>query len=217
MNARFPVVCFRDVITLCGCVLLLGVSFAAYGDEGGGTVGIAPMNSGAGAKATRNLPVGEIWVVPAAEFESDGFLPDSRFFPFGGGYFQGGSGAYGCMVAPVYLPNGATIVEFFASVYDNDASAFIEVRLRRVDNFAGGTDTLGSAATTGAGAFAGIQVISESTIDQPVVSYPNYSYYLTVCLASADIRLYSVRIYLDVLFVDGFESGTTGAWTVTNP
>ncbi len=48
-------------------------------------------------------------VIPAAAFVSDGFQPDSLFFPFGGGYFQGDSANYGCITAPAYLPHGATI------------------------------------------------------------------------------------------------------------
>ncbi len=67
------------------------------------------------------------------------------------------------------------------------------------------------------GPFAGLQIISDLSIDLPVVSYPSYSTYLTTCLQSANIRLYSVRLYLDVLFVDGFETGNTAAWSATTP
>ncbi len=64
-------------------------------------------------------------VIPAADFTDDGFDPDSLFFPFGGGYFQGNSANYGCLVAPAYLPNGVTVTDIFVSVYDNDATVNI--------------------------------------------------------------------------------------------
>jgi hypothetical protein len=135
-------------------------------------------------------------VIPAADFTDDGADPDSLFFPFGGGYFQGDSANYGCLVAPVYLPNGATVTDIFATVYDNDATYNLSMNLRRVDNFNGGAITM--AAMTTAGTFAGVQVVSESMITEPLVLYPDFSYYITTCLLSGNIRLYSVRLYYSV-------------------
>lgn len=132
-------------------------------------------------------------VIPAAAFTADGSNPDSMFFPFGGGYFSGDSENYGCMVAPAYLPQGAEIVDLFATVYDDDATYNLLVTLRRVDNFAGGTDTMAEAETSGE--FAGVQVINDFSIVEPIVTYPDYSYYVTTCVLSGSIRLYSVRLY----------------------
>lgn len=137
-------------------------------------------------------------VVPAAAFVPDGFIPDSHFFPFGGGYFQGTSDNDGCMVAPVYLPDQAEIIEMYASLYDNDSDRGVNVTLRRVDNFSGGTNSMGSATTSVANAFDGIQVINDITINVPIVTYPDYSYYLATCVGSANLRLYSVRLYYTV-------------------
>lgn len=134
-------------------------------------------------------------MVPAAAFVSDGFQPDSFFFPFGGGYFQGDANNYGCMEAPIYIPQGAKVMEVFASVYDNDVARGISIAVRRVDNFSGGTDILASMSTTGPDAFAGVQVISDITVLDNLITYPDYSYYVTTCLGSGDIRLYSVRLY----------------------
>lgn len=134
-------------------------------------------------------------VIPAAAFVSDGFSPESVFFPFGGGYLEGTSDNYGCVTAPVPVPNEVTIEKVFASVYDNDPARNIYIAVRRVDNFSGGTDLLASMSTTTAGAFAGIQVISALDINEPEVSYPDYSYYITTCVGSSQIRIYSVRIY----------------------
>lgn len=132
-------------------------------------------------------------VIPAAAFTDDGAFPDSMFFPFSGGYFVGDTDAYGCMVAPAYLPDGAVLNDMFATVYDDDATFNITINLRRVDNFSGGTETMATAVTSGS--FAGVTTIVDSTIDFPNVAYPDYSYYVTTCLQSGSIRLYSVRLY----------------------
>lgn len=132
-------------------------------------------------------------IISAADFGADGANPGSFFFPFGGGYMQGDANNYGCLVAPAYLPNNATVQDMFATVYDNDTSYDISVSLRRVDNFNGGTVTMATGST--AGDFAGIQVVSDGTIDEPVVVYPDYAYYVTTCVLSSNIRIYSVRIY----------------------
>jgi hypothetical protein len=132
-------------------------------------------------------------VIPAAGFTDDGFNPESMFFPFSGGYFAGDADAYGCMVAPAYLPAGAVVIDMFATVYDDDATFNITVNLRRVDNFSGGTDTMAAAATSGS--FAGVTTVADGTIDFPTVVYPDYSYYVTTCVQSGSSRLYSVRLY----------------------
>lgn len=132
-------------------------------------------------------------VVTAASFTPDGFDPDSSFFDFGSGYWRGTSSAYGCLVAPANLPQGVTVTQMFASVYDNDPSRSVSIALRRVDNFTGVGTSMASATTSSQ--FAGVQVISTSSITNPLVLYPDYSYYLTVCLGSINVRLYSVRLY----------------------
>ena len=97
-------------------------------------------------------------------------------------------------MAPAYLPNGATITAMCASVYDNTTSD-VWVDLRRVDNFSGGTVWMATVNTTGDS--TSIQALCDTSIHDPLVVYPGYAYYVTSCLFSSDIRLYSVRIYFD--------------------
>ncbi len=132
-------------------------------------------------------------VIPAAAFKSEGFDPDSSFFSFGGGYWTGDAAAYGCLIAPAHLPASVRVTDMFATVYDNDGSRNVTVTLRRMNNFTGVGTTM--AAATSAGAFAGTQVIADATIDEPDTVYPDYSYYVTLCLGSSNLRLYSVRLY----------------------
>lgn len=175
-------------------------------DESGTPVANAPSEGGVfdpqanleamAREKTRQIEaIGSPLVVPAAAFTDDGLNPDSMFFPFGGGYFQGGSEHYGCLVAPAYLPHGAVVTNMFVTIFDNDATYDIDVNLRKVDNFNG----IGSAmaAASSSGAFAGVTTIQDGGITNPTVFYPDYSYYVTTCVLSGDIRIYSVRLYFN--------------------
>lgn len=137
-------------------------------------------------------------VIPAAAFSPDGhdFTSGNAnyFFPFSSGYVQGGPNAYGCLMAPAYLPNGVTVQEMWSSVYDNDASFNVFVTLWRVDNFTGTPAEIMAQVVTESDSTS-IQALLDASIVGPVVEYPTYSYYVTTCLQSADIRLYSVRLY----------------------
>ncbi len=150
----------------------------------------AGLNSNAPQQYTSPL------VIPAADFAADGFAPDTMFFSFGGGYVQGDAGAYGCVMAPAYLPQGVTVTDMFVSVYDNDGTNNITVDLRRVDNFSGTQAAMATASTTGN--FAGVQTVSDASIVNPLIAYPDFSYYVTTCLFSGNTRLYSVRLYYAV-------------------
>lgn len=211
MRNRLPNTCLSGVLTISFCALIITSSSMVWGAE------LASPESPE-TKAARGFSGDDILVVPAAAFKSDGSSPDSRFFPFGGGYFVGNSMAEGCMVAPVNLPDGVVIREFFVSAYDNDATIDFSLNLWRINNFDGSVETLGGVQTTIPGAFAGIEILNDPSIASSFVVRPDYSYYLTTCLLSGNIRLYSARFHFEFpLFYDGFESGTTAAWTDTNP
>jgi hypothetical protein len=129
-------------------------------------------------------------IVSAADFSNDGMDPDGFFFDFAGGYVNGDGTA--CLKAPVYLPNGASVVSVYASLYDN-AVGLIIVNLWRVNVASGVSDMMANFGTLSDS--TAIQLVGDEAIDYPDVSYPTYAYYLTTCLNYADHRLYSVRIY----------------------
>lgn len=159
---------------------------------GNGNVSSEPPADGAsrGVESAYSSPL----VIPGADFRSDGFDPDSTFFSFGSGYARG-ENVNSCMMAPAYVPNGATIEEVYASVYDNDATSGVNiwVKLYRVSNYSGAVDTMANMETMSES--SSVQVMSDTSISYPNVQYPDYSYYVGVCLESSDTRLYSVRIY----------------------
>lgn len=129
-------------------------------------------------------------VVSAASFRSDGLNLDAGFFPFTGGYLYGSES--GCYMAPVYLPQGATVTQINGSFYDNSTSN-ITANLNRVDNYTGVVTAMAGLATDGES--TSIQNEVDITISEPAVLYPNFSYYITVCLNDGNTRVYSFRIY----------------------
>jgi len=144
-----------------------------------------------------NLAVGRYsspLVIPAADFSSDGYAPEGYMFWFSAGALYGENVSGTCLMAPAYLPNGATVTDMFITAYDNDATNNTYVNLWRVDNYAGtSAQVMASVATAGVSTY--IQTPGTYTITYPDVVYPTYSYFVTTCLSYSELRLYSVRIY----------------------
>ena len=155
--------------------------------------GAAPQAPAAGGTHLIGTCYSSPLVIPAAAFSSDGYDPDSMFFDFYGGYVRGNSATDGCVKAPAYLPNGATITHLYATLYDKNASNPVWADLWRVNRLTGATDWMATVETTGAS--TSIQNLYTTSIDDPLVNYPDYAYYVTSCLLSSNLRLYSVRIY----------------------
>jgi hypothetical protein len=135
------------------------------------------------------------FIIPVSDFTADGLNPNSSFFSFAGGYQTGNNENYGCIMAPVYLPNHATIQQFFVTVMDNDATYNVTVDLRRIQVYSGTTDILATIQTSGES--TSLQSLGDTTIGNPIVIYPDYAYYVTTCLSSSNTKLYSVRIWYD--------------------
>jgi hypothetical protein len=133
-------------------------------------------------------------VIPSADFRSDGYDPSSMFFSFWGGYIQGGN-LNTCMMAPAYLPNGATVYDVYPSIVDYAASAYLWINLFRVDNYDGSVEVMAQMWTDDAYASPDIISLEDYPIDYPVVEYPTYSYYVGTCLRSSSVELYSVRLW----------------------
>ena len=141
--------------------------------------------------------VDSVYVLPGADFRSDGFDPDGYFFSFWGGYLAGKADASvdTCLMAPVNLPTGVTMVDMYAKVIDNSPTLYIWPSLFRLDNYTGDVLELAKMHTTPTFADPGLVTIYYTSITNPDVSYPSYSYYVGGCIPGATIKLYSIRIY----------------------
>lgn len=138
--------------------------------------------------------------IPAAAFQPDGFDPGSFRFTFtggptfGGGYLQGTARNYGCLSAPAYLPDGVSISEMSAYVYDNDNTRSVDIVLRRVNLTTGLVEDIAALNTSQAGASGSIQNISTTNINHADISSSQYGYYVASCLPSTNTMLFAVDL-----------------------
>lgn len=164
----------------------LEVNQAAAGDN----PQVDPSLEGLSANAPT---AGNVLVIPVADFRSDGSQPSSSFFSFADGNIRGTPAEYGCVTAPAYLPQGGLVYQFWASVIDNDADYNIYISLRRVNNYSGVSTVMAEVGSSGAD--TAIDSLNDYSIVEPNVVYPDYSYYITTCLTTANMIIDSVRIW----------------------
>ena len=137
-------------------------------------------------------------VIPAADFRNDGYDQDAFMFWFGwggaGGFIEGDNTAgSACVMAPAYLPSGASVFQFWVSVVDNDATYDMYIDLYRVHHYPDGVvDLMGSISTSGAS--PNIQSLGDNSIANPVISY-EYAYYVTTCLQNSNTELWECLTY----------------------
>ncbi len=198
-------------IVIVVCVLVLGM------------VGICPTTSASegvpfeGDQA-KNFGGSSPLVIPAAAFSTKGNNAESHNFVWFAGFVKGTALSGGCIQAPVYLPRWARVSEMWTSFIDADGSNDAIVTLtRRSNSTLGDVDDMASASTSGSATT--VRTFHDITISDPLVMLPDYSYYVTTCLASENLKLYSVRLYFteETIFVDGFERGDTSGWSVVSP
>lgn len=130
-----------------------------------------------------NAPQTRSYSVPPAAFKpadmSAGFIP---YVAGGsdGAAFIAQSGSTETMVAPVLLPDGATLTSISASLRDGSSARLIQAQLRRVDRDTGNV-VVGFVGTTDSEFFTGVRT-NPITGSARVVDNDNFSYeiWLTV-------------------------------------
>ncbi len=198
-------------IVIVVCVLALG------------TVGICQITSASEGvpfegEQAKNFGGSSPLVIPAAAFSTKGNNAGSHNFIWFAGFVKGTALSGGCIQAPVYLPRWARVYQMWTSFIDADGSNDAIVTLtRRAHADLGDIDQMGWLTTSGSD--TGITSFSDVSITEPLVMLHDYSYYVTTCLASENLKLYSVRLYFteETIFVDAFERGDTSGWSVVSP
>jgi hypothetical protein len=177
-------------------LLLAGFAWLALAHADRATASQKSANTAA-QPSNQGFSGGSPLVIPAAGFSSDGIDPGNYIFWFANGAVEGvdspPTGYAPCLKAPVYLPQWAEVYQFWASIYDNDASYNVGVSLRRVDNYSGVSTIMASVNSSGAS--TDMQSVGDYSIDEDTIYYPDYSYYATVCLNGSATKLYSVRVW----------------------
>jgi len=151
------------------------------------------------------LDYGSPLTVPAADFRSSGADPGGvRFEPDQGSLRGVGSDGLRYVVAPVQLPDGATVTDLVATVRDNDpggglfcapARADIEIWLRRVNADSGASDVMANDASSGHSTSLQLIGASAGEISWATIDSPAYSYYLVVRLCSTLHQFWAAQLY----------------------
>jgi hypothetical protein len=140
------------------------------------------------------LPPGSSLVVPAADFTADS-NGRTWFFGFNSAYIYPNSASGYCGIAPLYLPQGATITAFTAYVYDNDASYGVSVSLYPKQL---GSTTIATASADVSSSIqsTNLQALVDTTISPAIIDNVNYTYHVGVCMWGADnnSRFYAVQV-----------------------
>jgi hypothetical protein len=161
--------------------------------------GTAPClaDDGIGGPGGSDKSWGEPLVISAADFRTNGNSRESFYFSSNG--YMTGEGDVVALIAPVYLPGGASVRNITAHVYDNSSTCStpdILVWLTRVGaNTTTGAQTMATMATSGAS--SSMQTISQSPVSYPNIDNFTYTYYATVMLCSAAHELHSLVVYYE--------------------
>lgn len=134
-------------------------------------------------------------IIPAAAASAD-----SQSSPY---FFSFGSGAYNyatsssCHMAPAYLPNSAagityTVDNFFIFALDNGATDTTYQLWRKNTLNTTAPQLMGTVTTSGA--LSTIQVLGDTTIDNPAVT-SSYAYYITWCFNGPSQAIQGFWIY----------------------
>lgn len=155
---------------------------------------------GAPVLTAHMTPQGAVVSVPTSAFRSRGVTPTGAIYSFLKSNWSGAAdGGMGCIMAPVYLPNGATVTKLYAYYIDNDAGLESNIVLRRSLNLLDGSGSATSLASViTSGSSTDWQELVETSIENAVVDNLRYDYSLTTCLESVDISFYGARIYYTV-------------------
>jgi hypothetical protein len=136
-------------------------------------------------------------VIPGSAFVNDGIDPDGA--TLGNGAVVG-TGIKVNMVAPVYLPDGATVGAFRAYLYDNDDvcdtnGEDIDLFLVRTSLVTGTVDTVAIAASDGASGLT--QFVPTHTLytSKATINNSSYQYWIQMRICSASHRMNAVVVY----------------------
>jgi hypothetical protein len=229
-NQRYDLSNIRTVVGACsrrlamvglGSLLLFVSTATVHASDAGSEINVpAPPIPFGPLKAAVEVPVGG---------EGSGalrfmFITGSNFQPRGGGsYAYGGvgcvhlaSGGTDFFTIDLQLPDGVVIDFLRLYYYDASASANLRAYLTEYDGQGGYSDIF-STDSAGSGGYGSAGDYFSYTVD-------NTTHSLSVLVrpngASSDLALCGVRLRyqdLTVIFADGFESGSTSAWTTTSP
>lgn len=196
---------FSVGITVGLCLVLVGLAVPAWslGPEAS-TSTVVNLTQGEFEEMARTMgkAYGSPLVVPAAAFRSDGTNPEQLRYAANLGFLQGQDVEGAFAVAPIYIPDGATISAIQASVFDGfdgpgscdgASNKNVAVWVERVNNTTGEESQMVFFNTTGIN--PNIQHLLDTSINFPTVEYPEYAYFAVVKVCSSAHTFIALQIF----------------------
>lgn len=141
--------------------------------------------------------------ITAAAFRSDGVNPGELRRRMPDDAITGNNSQNAFAVAPVYLPDGATITSVGTAVYDGFGGTTgacgdvvqrdVWVYLLRVNNFSG--EQLQMSLLTTSGMSGDRQFMLDTDVEYPGILYPTYSYYAVAKVCHSAQEFYAMQIF----------------------
>jgi hypothetical protein len=122
-------------------------------------------------------------------------LDQAAGYHYSGSLLQNSGTGYAYYLAPVHLPQGATINQVVAYYLDNDSGTSLDVEVKLLQTYDFSNSGVFIATVVSSGAILGITYNVTSSITTPLVDNATYSYAVQVGMAnSASLGLQAVRI-----------------------
>lgn len=198
---RFLIVCAVSVTA----VVALAAAEASAFDPASTESSAVNLTTGEAQEVAINLgkAYGSPLLIPAAAFRSDGVNPSQLQYDANLGMLRGQDSENAFAVAPIYLPEGATVASIMASIFDglDGTGAGCEdpdqqdlgVWIFRVTNNTGEVSTMAFFGTTGLN--AAIQHPLDSSVEYPMVEYPEYAYYAATRVCHSAHAFHNLQIW----------------------
>jgi hypothetical protein len=187
------------IFTLLLFTLILTVSTSAAHVNGPTGQGVGPLTQGS-IPVVNNpggggpVPGGPGFVILNA-FDFKPYMQTAGYLYSGTLLYNPGPGSFDFYIAPVHLPQGATINQVVAYYLDNDVSEGKEIDLYLFQCNDFDTSAAAMAHIASSGAILGITYAVTSVINYPVIDNSRYSYAVQVTLPISDgVGLSAVRI-----------------------
>ncbi|GEM_PF-3600033 len=128
-------------------------------------------------------------------------IPYEAFTSLGSGLYPDAAVSQAWYLAPINLPDGAVITELQAALFDNlnGSSVRLNVLRQSLTTTGNGASTLAVVDTAGLAASPSNRILTDTTIQAPVIDNQNFSYFFFAFFINPtgngnDVRLASARL-----------------------
>lgn len=195
-------------VLLCGLIGLIGTAVHASSELEPARSSAVSLTAGEQRQITESMTkeYGNPLVITAADFRSDGINPHELIHKWPDDALWGTDNNNAFAVAPVYLPDGATIASVGVAVFDGFdgttgtcgmiVTKDVWAYLLRVNNYTGDQQQLSFFSTTGMDPDR--QFFLDTEVEYPDIQYPTYTYYAVAKVCHSAHLFYAMQIFFSM-------------------